>query len=173
MITATTRTPTAAPRTAVLTSADLSFRQRVRDTLTELRWQVREAAGGAEALAHLDAAPADTLAFDFGSAVNAANEAGGDANGNAGVAIFNLPATSAGAAAAISVAITSPAQIAAAGAGQGPSDDTNLLAMAALANQSIIGGATPANYFSDFVSTLGSLVSQVQTQNAAQQASVT
>ena len=52
------------PRTAVLTSADLSFRQRVREALTGLRWQVREAAGGAEALAHLDAAPAETLILD-------------------------------------------------------------------------------------------------------------
>jgi flagellar hook-associated protein 1 FlgK len=115
----------------------------------------------------------DTLAYDLGSAVNTANEAGSDVNGNPGVAIFNLPATSAGAAAGISVAITSPSQIAAAGSGLGPSDDTNLLAMASLANQTIVGGATPANYFSDFVSALGSLVSEVQTQNAAQQASAT
>ncbi len=53
-----------AARTAVLASADLSFRQRVRDALTGLRWQVREAAGGAEALAHLDAAPAETVILD-------------------------------------------------------------------------------------------------------------
>lgn len=52
-----------AARTAVLASADLSFRQRVRDALTGLRWQVREAAGGAEALAHLDAAPAETVTY--------------------------------------------------------------------------------------------------------------
>ena len=115
----------------------------------------------------------DTLAFDLGTAVNTANEAGSDANGNAGVAIFSLPATSAGAAAAISVAITSPSQIAAAGAGLGSSDDTNLLAMANLQNQGIVSSETPASYFSDFVSTLGSLVSQVQTQNGAQQASLT
>ncbi len=115
----------------------------------------------------------DTLAYDLGSAVNAANEAGSDTNGNAGVAIFNLPSSSSGAAAAISVAITSPSQIAAAAAGLGSSDDTNLLAMANLANQTIVAGATPANYFSDFVSALGSLVSEVQTQNAAQQASAT
>ena len=115
----------------------------------------------------------DTLAFDLGTAVNAANQAGSDANGNAGVAIFNLPGTAAGAAAGISVAITSPSQIAAAATGLGSSDDTNLLAMANLANQAIVAGATPANYFSDFVSALGSLVSEVQTQNAAQQASAT
>src|SRR5580658_6926874 len=52
------------PRTAVLASADLSFRQRVRDALIGLRWQVREAAGGAEVLAQLDAAPADALILD-------------------------------------------------------------------------------------------------------------
>jgi DNA-binding NtrC family response regulator len=52
------------PRTAVLASADLSFRQRVRDALIGLRWQVREAAGGAEVLAQLDAAPAETLILD-------------------------------------------------------------------------------------------------------------
>jgi DNA-binding NtrC family response regulator len=54
----------APPRTAILTSADLSFRQRVRDALTGLRWQVREAGGGAEALAYLDAAPAEAVILD-------------------------------------------------------------------------------------------------------------
>jgi len=115
----------------------------------------------------------DALAFDLGTQVNMVNQAGSDANGNPGVAIFNLPGTSAGAAAAISVAITNPSQIAAAASGLGSSDDTNLLAMANLQNQVIVAGSTPANYFSDFVSTLGSLVSQVSTQNAAQQASMT
>ena len=64
MATSITRSITAAPRTAVLASADISFRQRVRDALTGLRWQVREAAGGAEALAHLDASPAETVILD-------------------------------------------------------------------------------------------------------------
>jgi DNA-binding NtrC family response regulator len=51
-------------RTAILASSDLSFRQRVRETLLGLRWQVREAGGGAEAMAHLDAAPAEALILD-------------------------------------------------------------------------------------------------------------
>jgi DNA-binding NtrC family response regulator len=51
-------------RSAILASADLSFRQRVRDALTELRWQVREAGGGAETLACLDAAPAEAVVLD-------------------------------------------------------------------------------------------------------------
>src|SRR5579862_1860732 len=64
----------------------------------------------------------DTLAFDLGTALNNANQAGSDANGNPGVAIFNLPGTASGAASSISVAITDPAQIAAAATGNGSSD---------------------------------------------------
>ena len=51
-------------RTAVVASADLSFRQRVKETLTGLHWKVREADGGAEAMAHLDAAPAEAVILD-------------------------------------------------------------------------------------------------------------
>ncbi len=56
--------PPPAFRVAVLASSDLSFRQRVRETLTGLRWQVREAGGGAEALARLDESPAEALILD-------------------------------------------------------------------------------------------------------------
>src|SRR5512135_3682424 len=38
-------------RTALIASADTSFRQRVQQALTGLRWQVREAGSGAEAWA--------------------------------------------------------------------------------------------------------------------------
>jgi DNA-binding NtrC family response regulator len=51
-------------RTAILASADVSFRRRVREALSELRWQVREAGGGAETLACLDASPAETVVLD-------------------------------------------------------------------------------------------------------------
>jgi flagellar hook-associated protein 1 len=44
--------------------------------------------------------------------------------------------------------------------------------MANLQNQTIIGGDTPSDYYSGFVTTVGSLVSGVSTQNAAQEASV-
>lgn len=115
----------------------------------------------------------DTLAYDLGSAVNTQNEAGADANGNPGTAIFTLPATAAGAASQISVAITNPALIAAAASGDGSQNGSNAQAMANLAGQAIVGGVTAANYYSDFVTTLGSLTSEVQAQNSAQQASVT
>ena len=58
------REPVAPARTAILASADLSFRQRVKETLTGLHWKVREAAGGAEAMAHLDTAPAEAVILD-------------------------------------------------------------------------------------------------------------
>ncbi len=53
-----------AARTAILASADVAFRRRVREALTDLRWQVREAGGGAETLACLDASPAETVVLD-------------------------------------------------------------------------------------------------------------
>ncbi|HTV13264.1 MAG TPA: sigma-54 dependent transcriptional regulator [Acidobacteriaceae bacterium] len=56
--------PSVPARTAILTSADASFRQRLRDALTDLRWQVREAAGGAETLAQLDEQPAEAVVLD-------------------------------------------------------------------------------------------------------------
>jgi flagellar hook-associated protein 1 len=120
----------------------------------------------------------DTLAYAAGSQVNALNESGSDLNGNAGTAIFSLPAgaTSAdptGSAAAISVLMTDPSLIAAASSNAGPSDGANATAMAALQSSAIVGGTTPTAYFSDFVTTLGSLVSEVSNENTAQQAALT
>jgi flagellar hook-associated protein 1 FlgK len=69
--------------------------------------------------------------------------------------------------------MTDPNQIAAAGSGDGTGDNSNAIAMASLANQSIVNGQTPNDYYSSFVSTLGSTVSGVQTENTAQNASVT
>lgn len=51
-------------RSAVLVSPDAAFRQRVGAALTGLRWRVREARGGAETLARLDEAPAETVVVD-------------------------------------------------------------------------------------------------------------
>jgi len=71
------------------------------------------------------------------------------------------------------VAMTDPSQIAAAGFGDGTGDNSNATAMAALAGAAIVNGQTPSNFYSNFVSTLGSTISEVQTQNTAQNASVT
>jgi flagellar hook-associated protein 1 FlgK len=119
----------------------------------------------------------DTLAYTVASELNTQNEAGVDVNGNPGTAIFSLPSTvtstnTTGAAAGIAVAMTDPSQIAAAAAGKGSSDSANVTAMANLANQASVDGSTPTAYFSDFVTTLGSMVSEVTTENTAQQAAL-
>jgi DNA-binding NtrC family response regulator len=55
----------AVSRTAVLVSADASFRQRLAEILIGMRWKVREASGGAEALSHLEESPSEALLLDF------------------------------------------------------------------------------------------------------------
>jgi flagellar hook-associated protein 1 len=117
----------------------------------------------------------DQLAYSISTQVNAQNNAGTDLagdNGNAGD-IFSEPAQVAGSALAMSVAMTNPNHIAAAGLGLGTGDNSNTTAMANLANQAIVNGQTPSDYYSNFVSTLGATVSNVQTENTAQNASVT
>jgi DNA-binding NtrC family response regulator len=51
-------------RDVVLASADAALRQRLRESLTGLRWRVHEASGGAEALTLLERQPSDALLMD-------------------------------------------------------------------------------------------------------------
>lgn len=51
-------------RTALVASADVSFRQRLTQTLTGLRWQVREADGGAQAWAEAGTALPEAVIVD-------------------------------------------------------------------------------------------------------------
>ena len=51
-------------RTVVLASADSGLRQRLRASLTGLRWQVREAGGGAEAMAFLEESRPEAMLVD-------------------------------------------------------------------------------------------------------------
>lgn len=57
-------TRASASRTVVVASTDVALRTRLRSNLTSLRWQVREASGGAEAIALLDEMPAEALLLD-------------------------------------------------------------------------------------------------------------
>ena len=52
------------PRTALVASADRSFRQRLSHILTGLRWQVREAEGGAQAWAEAENTPVEAVIVD-------------------------------------------------------------------------------------------------------------
>lgn len=120
----------------------------------------------------------DQLAYGISTQVNTLNNSGSGLNGATGTAtnplfIFAQPTAVAGSAAKMRVVMTDPAQIAAAASGQGSGDNSNAGAIADLAAQPIVNGLTPSNFYADFVTALGSAVSQVQADNAAQNASVT
>ena len=132
----------------------------------------------------------DQLAYNISTQVNGANNAGTNLSGVEGTGtnaagvtgtgttplyIFRQPAAgvTTGSAANMSVVMTDPSQIAAAGFGSGTGDNSNAVAMANLATQSIVSGQTASNYYAQFVTQLGSTVSEVQTESTAQSASVT
>jgi flagellar hook-associated protein 1 FlgK len=115
----------------------------------------------------------DSLAYAMGSAVNTQNEAGLDANGNPGGAIFNLPATASGASGTISVATQDSNAIAAAAVGEGSSGGANATALSNLANAPLANGHNAAEFYSSMLTALGSNVAQVQDENTTQQASLT
>jgi flagellar hook-associated protein 1 FlgK len=120
----------------------------------------------------------DQLAYGISTSVNAANNSGTNLNGVTGsvsapLYIFNEPAAIAGSAASMRAIMTDPRQLAAAGGGQGTGDNSNAGALAALANQGIIDGETPSNFYSDFVTKLGSKVAKAQIDSTAQNASLT
>jgi flagellar hook-associated protein 1 FlgK len=115
----------------------------------------------------------DSLAYAIGSAVNTQNEAGLDANGNTGAAIFNLPATPASAASTISLATSDPSELAAAAIGEGSSGSSNATALGGIANSVLLNGQTAPEFYASLLSELGSTVSQVSDENTTQQASLT
>jgi hypothetical protein len=51
-------------RSVVLASADAALRQRLRNSLIGMRWQVREAVGGADAMAQMEALKPEALVMD-------------------------------------------------------------------------------------------------------------
>lgn len=53
-----------AKKDVVLACADAALRTRLRESLSGLRWQVREASGGAEALTLLEQSPSEALLMD-------------------------------------------------------------------------------------------------------------
>jgi flagellar hook-associated protein 1 len=135
----------------------------------------------------------DQLAFGIATEVNAQNAAGLDLNGNAGAAVFVQPGVVGASALHMQVAMTDPTQIAAAGVGKGTGDNSNAIALARLASQTnppiltglvlpdgttlvagqtLLAGQTPSGSYSGLVSRLGSTASQVQTENEAENASV-
>lgn len=129
----------------------------------------------------------DQLAYSVTTQVNALNNAGTDLNGDQGTGtdssgvtgtgttplyIFKQPAQVSGSALSISVVMTDPNEIAAASFSGGTGDNSNALNLANLATSTIVSGKTPTNFFSQFVSQLGSTISSVETDSTSQASSV-
>jgi flagellar hook-associated protein 1 FlgK len=93
----------------------------------------------------------DQLAYGISTSVNQLNNTGTDLNGTTGTSanplyIFNEPTQVAGSAAAMQAAMTDPSQIAAAGLGQGTGDNSNAIAMAKLADESLMQPIATTNF---------------------------
>jgi flagellar hook-associated protein 1 len=135
--------------TASLTSGDLGGTIQTRDqTIPGLLGQL------------------DTLANQFGTAINAAQAKGFDHSGNAGQNFFNVPTAVAGSAAEISMAITNPSQIAASSDGTVGSNG-NLANLSAVQTTALPAGQTPGDSYANLVYQVGSLTSNATAESSA------
>jgi flagellar hook-associated protein 1 FlgK len=101
----------------------------------------------------------DTLASGLANSLNTANRAGFDLNGTAGTNLFAPPSgTGQGYAGNISVQITDPSLVAASSDGS-PGSNGNVAVLSAVQNQTIAGGQTPSDYYSNIVFGVGNDVS--------------
>ncbi len=113
----------------------------------------------------------DNLAAGIVSGVNSQQAAGFDLNGANGAAFFTpftpaTPGSNAGAASVMSVALTSPDQIAAS-SGATTGDNGNATALANLANQPIVAGQSPGDYYSNLIDQVGNDVSNATAEQQA------
>ncbi|HVB40290.1 MAG TPA: flagellar hook-associated protein FlgK [Terriglobales bacterium] len=109
----------------------------------------------------------DQLASGLATAVNAQNALGYTPAGVSGGNLFTAPPAT-GAAKAMALATTDPNAIAASGDGT-PGDNTNVLALEGLQQQTIAGGQTPDTAYAGIVSGIGSTIAAANTQQQASQ----
>jgi flagellar hook-associated protein 1 FlgK len=115
----------------------------------------------------------DTLASGLANALNTANKAGFDLNGNAGGNFFTAPSVSGqGYAATMAVQITDPSLIAASSDGT-PNSNGNVAVLAAVQNQNVAAGQTPTDYYSSMVANVGNDVSNGSAELTASQLALT
>lgn len=107
----------------------------------------------------------DQLASSLENSINQVNQQGFDASGAPGGLLFTTPPAS-GAAATMSLATTDPSAIAASGDGSA-GDNSNLLAMENLQQQTIVGGQTPDDAYAGIISSLGSTIASANTEQQA------
>ncbi|MGH9394576.1 MAG: flagellar hook-associated protein FlgK [Terriglobales bacterium] len=108
----------------------------------------------------------DALASGISNAVNAQNQAGFTAAGVAGGNLFSVPPPT-GAARLMTLATADPNAIAASSSATAAGDNSNLLTMAGLQQQAIIGGQTPDLAYAGLISSVGSALNGINTQQQA------
>ncbi len=114
----------------------------------------------------------DTLANNFAQAFNSAHESGYDLNGNAGTALFSVPASVSGSAAAIALTTTSTSAIAASSNGSA-GNSGNVAALTGVQSAPLASGLSPTDSYASIVDAVGSAVSDANTQSTALQSSLT
>ncbi len=112
-------------------------------------------------------------AYGVATAVNAQNEAGVDANGNPGQAIFTIGTSASGAALTIAVAAANPNAVAAAATGEGSAGSGNAQALAGLSTANVAGGQTADGFFSAFLDQVGTAAASATSDSTAQAATLT
>ena len=106
----------------------------------------------------------DQLASGLAGALNTANRAGFDLNGNAGVDLFApAPAGGVGAAAAMTLNITDPALVAASSDGTSGSNG-NVAALLAVHDQAVVAGQKSLDFYSNLVFGVGSATSNTSAE---------
>ncbi|HTR27099.1 MAG TPA: flagellar hook-associated protein FlgK [Terriglobales bacterium] len=113
----------------------------------------------------------NNLASQFADAMNTAQAAGYDLNGNRGQPMFSVVAGG-GAAGSLSVAITDPSLIAASSDGT-PGSNGNVANLVAVQTQALPGGANPGDTYANLVSQVGNLTMQAQDSANASSSSLT
>ncbi len=110
----------------------------------------------------------DTLANQFATAFNAAQEQGYDQNGNAGAALFTIPTTVAGSAAGISLATTDPTAIAASSDNLANTSGSNgnVASLLAVQNASLASGSVTTQS-ANLIYQIGNLTATATAQSTA------
>jgi len=128
--------------------------------LLQSRDSIREAKGSV-----------DLLAFSLGSALNAANRAGTDAQGNPGGDLFVVGATVKGAAAQMRMAFDNPALIAASSDGTAGSNG-NIDRLVGVRSDAVVAGETPVQFYAGLVFRIGSFVADAKANVKAGEATL-
>ncbi len=108
----------------------------------------------------------DSLATQFGSAMNQAQAMGYDLNGNAGAAMFAVPANGSSAAAGLTLALASASELAISADGSAGSSG-NVTNLVGVSTKNLPSGQTPSNMYAALTQKIGSSSAEAKNQASA------